>query len=92
MAERGGFEPPDRINRSTDFESAAFDHSATSPYSTVCTSLSAGANKKVSFFLYHIAQKSTKTFLFPVKTHLNLDSLERQNIRERAVSVCDGDM
>ena len=31
MAERGGFEPPDRINRSTDFESAAFDHSATSP-------------------------------------------------------------
>ena len=32
MAERGGFEPPDRINRSTDFESAAFDHSATSPY------------------------------------------------------------
>ena len=33
MAERGGFEPPDRTSRSTDFESAAFDHSATSPYS-----------------------------------------------------------
>lgn len=32
LAERGGFEPPDRINRSTDFESAAFDHSATSPF------------------------------------------------------------
>ena len=27
-----------------------------------------------------------------VKTHLNLDSLERQNFRERAVSVRDGDM
>ena len=27
-----------------------------------------------------------------VKTHLNLDSLERQNIRERAVSVGDRDM
>ena len=31
MAEREGFEPPDRENRSTDFESAPFDHSGTSP-------------------------------------------------------------
>ena len=40
MAERGGFEPPDRTSRSTDFESAAFDHSATSPYSIVFASVS----------------------------------------------------
>lgn len=31
MAERGGFEPPEELGPSTDFESAAFDHSATSP-------------------------------------------------------------
>ena len=31
MAEKEGFEPSVRINRTTDFESAAFDHSATSP-------------------------------------------------------------
>ena len=31
MAERGGFEPPVRDDRTTDFESAAFVHSATSP-------------------------------------------------------------
>jgi hypothetical protein len=30
MAEREGFEPPDRF-RSTVFKTAAFDHSATSP-------------------------------------------------------------
>jgi hypothetical protein len=30
MAEREGFEPPDR-RRSTVFKTAAFDHSATSP-------------------------------------------------------------
>lgn len=33
MAERGGFEPSDGQGPSTDFESAAFDHSATSPLS-----------------------------------------------------------
>ena len=31
LAEKEGFEPSVRINRTTDFESAAFDHSATSP-------------------------------------------------------------
>lgn len=34
MAEGGGFEPPVRVNRTTDFESAAFDHSATLPIRT----------------------------------------------------------
>ena len=34
MAEREGFEPPDR-RRSTVFKTAAFDHSATSPKSIV---------------------------------------------------------
>ena len=32
MAEREGFEPPERARRSTDFESAPFDHSGTSPF------------------------------------------------------------
>ncbi|MEN9891357.1 MAG: Serine/threonine protein phosphatase [Pseudomonadota bacterium] len=31
LAEKGGFEPPIRYNRMPDFESGAFDHSATSP-------------------------------------------------------------
>ena len=31
MAERVGFEPTVRNNRTPDFESGAFDHSATSP-------------------------------------------------------------
>ena len=31
MAEREGFEPPERYERSTVFKTAAFDHSATSP-------------------------------------------------------------
>ena len=31
LAERGGFEPPVPTSSTTDFESAAFDHSATSP-------------------------------------------------------------
>ncbi len=31
MAERAGFEPAVRLMRTADFESAAFDHSATSP-------------------------------------------------------------
>jgi hypothetical protein len=31
LAERVGFEPTVRINRTPDFESGAFDHSATSP-------------------------------------------------------------
>ena len=31
VAEREGFEPPDRF-RSTVFKTAAFDHSATSPF------------------------------------------------------------
>lgn len=31
MAERGGFEPPVRQDRTTAFEAAAFNHSATSP-------------------------------------------------------------
>lgn len=30
-AESEGFEPPDRLGRSTDFESAPFDHSGSSP-------------------------------------------------------------
>ena len=34
MAEREGFEPSEELSPSTDFESAAFDHSATSPQST----------------------------------------------------------
>ena len=33
LAERGGFEPPIEKIPITDFESAAFDHSATLPYS-----------------------------------------------------------
>lgn len=32
MAERVGFEPTIRYNRIPDFESGAFDHSATFPY------------------------------------------------------------
>ncbi len=35
MAEREGFEPSDGQGPSTDFESAAFDHSATSPLLSV---------------------------------------------------------
>ena len=31
MAERGGFEPPVRQDRTTAFEAAAFNHSAISP-------------------------------------------------------------
>ena len=56
MAERGGFEPPDRINRSTDFESAAFDHSATSPLllkkSAVFSFISSLADVNQNFFLF----------------------------------------
>jgi hypothetical protein len=33
VAERVGFEPTVRYNRTPDFESGAFDHSATSPRS-----------------------------------------------------------
>ena len=32
MAERVGFEPTVRVNRTLDFESSPFDHSGTSPY------------------------------------------------------------
>ena len=35
LAERVGFEPTVRYNRTPDFESGPFDHSGTSPYSTV---------------------------------------------------------
>jgi hypothetical protein len=35
LAERVGFEPTVRHNRTPDFESGAFDHSATSPGSRV---------------------------------------------------------
>lgn len=34
MAERVGFEPTIRYNRIPDFESGAFDHSATFPFLT----------------------------------------------------------
>ena len=37
------------------------------------------------------AKPKRRSFAPDVKTHLNLDSLDRQNIRERAVSVGDGD-
>ena len=35
MAEREGFEPSIRYNRIPDFESGAFDHSATFPWETM---------------------------------------------------------
>ena len=35
MAEREGFEPSIRYNRIPDFESGAFDHSATSPHGLI---------------------------------------------------------
>ncbi len=43
FAEREGFEPP--VPRGTTvFKTAAFDHSAISPNTSVCISLNAGAN------------------------------------------------
>ena len=35
LAEREGFEPSIRYNRIPDFESGAFDHSATFPWETM---------------------------------------------------------
>ena len=35
LAEREGFEPSIRYNRIPDFESGAFDHSATSPHGLI---------------------------------------------------------
>jgi hypothetical protein len=37
VAEREGFEPPVPTRSTTDFESAAFDHSATSPGAAILT-------------------------------------------------------
>ncbi len=39
MAERAGFEPAVRVMRTADFESAAFDRSATSPLVVIAESI-----------------------------------------------------
>ena len=49
MAERVGFEPTVRINRTTDFESAAFDHSAISPYIHQVATASQSVVKNILF-------------------------------------------
>ena len=45
VAEREGFEPPDRY-RSTVFKTAAFDHSATSPLIVACRRYFMGESMK----------------------------------------------
>ncbi len=55
MAERVGFEPTVRIDRTPDFESGAFDHSATSP-SFASVAREAGEYSK-AVFLFAAAKK-----------------------------------
>ena len=47
LAERGGFEPPIGINPITDFESAAFDRSATPPYFLSICYTRGGASEQI---------------------------------------------
>ena len=51
MAERVGFEPTVRENRTPDFESGTFDHSATSPLEVVILALTmpSSGNEDASF-------------------------------------------
>src|ERR1700757_4705888 len=48
LAERVGFEPTVRYNRTLDFESSAFDHSATSPATVVSFASSAAKHEIIS--------------------------------------------